>query len=100
MDPMHDILEGVARYVMNFVVNYYLDLSLLHVNTLHEKVNAFNFGPDFGSKLCNCFVVDVKSVKVKTSAAEMLCLIRYFGLLVGYYIPTEDKVCYVKVRTE
>lgn len=30
MDPMHDILEGVAGYVITFIVNYSIDMKILH----------------------------------------------------------------------
>lgn len=91
MDPMHDILEGVAGYVITFVVNYF-DMKILHFKILQDRLFSFDYGPDSGSKPCNCFAIDGSKIKIKTSAAEMLILIRYFGLLVEYYIPTGDEV--------
>lgn len=94
MDIMHDLLEGVARYVMTFVINYYVSRSLPPINTLKEKLLSFNYGPDSGSKPTSCVVLDSKlgAIKLKTSAAEMESLIRYFGLIAGNYVPVGDEV--------
>lgn len=92
VDPMHDILEGVARYVMTFVINHFHTNGLLHITILQQKLTSFDYGPDKGSKPNNCLVLQGSKVKLKTSASEMLTLIRYFSLIAGYYIPLEDKV--------
>lgn len=98
MDIMHDLLEGVARYVMTFVINisyqYHISRSLPPIKTLKEKMLSFNYGPDSGSKPSTCLLSDSKAgaIKLKTSATEMQTLIRYFGLIAGYYIPVGDDV--------
>lgn len=92
VDVMHDILEGISRYVITFLVNYFISMKFLDFNILKLKLQSFDYGADSGSKPCNCFVLEGSKVKVKTSAAEMLTLLRYFGLLVGYYIPSGNKM--------
>lgn len=92
VDPMHDILEGVARYVMQFVINHYIAEGLLSTKTLQQMLMNFDYGPDKGSKPCNCLVLIGAKIKLRTSASEMLTLIRYFGLIAGYYIPLDDEV--------
>lgn len=39
VDPMHDILEGVARYVMIFVINHFLAKDLLNIAILQTRNN-------------------------------------------------------------
>lgn len=94
MDVMHDLLEGVGRYVMTFVINYYTSRSLPPITTLKEKLLSFNYGPDSGSKPSTCLLSDSKpgAVKLKISAIEMQTLIRYFGLIAGDYVPVGDTV--------
>lgn len=100
VDPMHDILEGVARYVMTFVINHFLAEGLLKISVLQQRIISFDYGPDRNSKPSNCLVVQGSKVKLKTSASEMLTLIRYFSLIAGFYIPLENKVwkLYIMLR--
>ncbi|XP_031359486.1 uncharacterized protein LOC116183029 [Photinus pyralis] len=92
VDVMHDILEGTARYVMTFVINNLISRSMPHYNTLISKLVSFDYGPDSGSKPTSCIILEAaNSVRIKTSAIEMLTLMRYFGLIAGYYVPVGDE---------
>ncbi|CAG9818755.1 unnamed protein product [Phaedon cochleariae] len=93
VDLLHDFLEGACRYVMSYVVQFLVQESkLVPLNIMQSKIASFNYGPDSGSKPTNCLIVDGSTLKLKTSAAEMMTLVRYFGILVGYYVPNDCEV--------
>uniref|UniRef100_A0A1Y1MPJ3 C2H2-type domain-containing protein n=1 Tax=Photinus pyralis TaxID=7054 RepID=A0A1Y1MPJ3_PHOPY len=93
VDILHDYLEGVCRYVMEFVVKYLVHESkLLSLNILRAKVTDFDYGPDKSSSPEHCIVLDGSTVRIKTTAAEMLTLVRYFSLMFGNYVTKENDV--------
>lgn len=101
VDVLHDYLEGCCRYVMTFVVNFLVnDSKIVPLNLLQAKLTAFDYGPDSSSNPSNCIVLDGRNIKLKTSAAEMLTLVRYFGLMVGLYVPEDCNVwsLYINLR--
>lgn len=51
MDVMHDVLEGVGKYDLAFLIRYYVeDLKLFSLQVLNERLVCFDYGPDKGSK--------------------------------------------------
>lgn len=93
VDMMHDILEGVCVYIMRSLI--YTFIFVKNDFTLHElnsRVQNFNFGPiESSNKPPSITMNRLKKMNLKLSAAEMLCLVRYFGLIVGHFIPENDE---------
>nr|XP_049693403.1 uncharacterized protein LOC126053965 [Helicoverpa armigera] len=88
VDIMHDILEGVAKYIMSFIiVKYTSELKYFTFKTLNDRMEHFDFGPDSSSRPCQIITNNV----IRLSASEMLSFVRYFNLLVGDYVPTDDR---------
>lgn len=53
MDIMHDILEGVGKYDLAFLISYYVeDLENFTLQVLNERIVCFDYGLDRGSKPC------------------------------------------------
>lgn len=93
VDILHDFLEGCCNYVMIYVLNYLvLESKLVPFNILQSKIINFDYGSDSSSKPINAIKLEGSNLKIKTSASEMLTLTRYFGLIVGYYVPRENEV--------
>jgi len=47
VDLMHDIFEGYAKYIMGFILSYYInDLKLFSLQVLNDTLFAFDFGPE------------------------------------------------------
>lgn len=91
VDIMHDYLEGCCRYVMKFVIETIVQKhKLISFQNLQSILRTFDYGPDLSSKPSNALVLEGSCIKIKTSASEMLTLVRYFGLIVGYYVPEND----------
>jgi len=93
VDIMHDFLEGVCKYDLSFLISYYvLELKMFSLQVLNERILYFDFGPDKGSKPSVLSMEHIKKSSVKLSASEMMSLVRYFGLIVGDFIPQNDHV--------
>lgn len=93
LDLMHDYLEGCCRYVMLFVIKYLVKKAhFFTLNILQERLKAFNYGPDNSARPTNAILIENSKIKIRTSASEMLTLVRYFALIVGKDVPREDPV--------
>lgn len=79
MDIMHDILEGVGKYDLAFLISYYVkDLKIFTLQVLNEIIVCFDYGPDKGSKPCVLHIEHLRKKNIRLSASEMMSLIRYF----------------------
>lgn len=46
VDIMHDLLEGVCKYDLSFLLLYYIqDLKLFSLQVLNERLLCFDYGP-------------------------------------------------------
>lgn len=92
VDVMHDVLEGCAKYIMGFIIYYYInELKLFSLQVFNERLFGFDFGPE-RNKPCALTMGHVSQGNVRQSASEMLILVRYFGLIIGDFIPAEEPV--------
>ncbi|CAH2091397.1 unnamed protein product [Euphydryas editha] len=101
VDVMHDILEGVAKYVMCFLLSMYIrDLKYFPLQVLNDRISCFDYGPDNSSKPCALSMEDISHDKLRLSASEMLTFLRYFGLLIGDFLPTNEQywILYTTLR--
>ncbi|CAH0721225.1 unnamed protein product, partial [Brenthis ino] len=91
VDIMHDLLEGVCKYDLSFLLHTYIfELKLFTIETLNNRLISFGYGPDRDNQP-PCVLPDhIRKQAIKMSASEMLCFVRYFGLLLGDLIPSDD----------
>lgn len=76
---------------MAFIIEFFIIVSKsVTLQLLQSKLISFDYGPDSSAKPSNCIVLDGGKVKFKTSAAEMITLVRYFGLVIGYHVPSNS----------
>lgn len=79
---MHDLLEGVCKYDLSFLLLYYIqDLKLFSLQVLNEKLLCFDYGPGKCSKPCILHTEHLKKNTIRLSASEMMSLTRYLGLI-------------------
>ncbi|XP_022164877.1 uncharacterized protein LOC111029935, partial [Myzus persicae] len=98
VDIMHDLLEGVCKYDMAFLVFYYVnDLKLFSLEVLNDRMVNFDYGPDNGNKPSVLNIENIRKHIIRQSASEMMTLVRYFGLLIGDFIPRNDPVWYLYI---
>lgn len=92
VDWMHDFLEGSAKYIFSFIIPYYINkLKLFSLQILNDRMFGFDFGPEY-NKPSLFKMENVNQGNIRQSASEMLVLIRYFGLLIGDFVPDEEPV--------
>lgn len=93
VDIMHDLLEGVCKYDLSFLLLYYVqDLKFFSLQVLNERIICFDYGPDKGSKPSILFIEHLKKNTLKLSASEMMSFTRYLGLIIGDFIPRNEPV--------
>lgn len=93
VDSMHDILEGVAKYVMQFVlIQCIRHLNFFTLTQLNNKIHAFEYGPDCRNQPSTFSIEHLIQGNVRQSSSEMLTFLRYFSLLVGEYVPRGNEV--------
>uniref|UniRef100_A0A8D9BFN8 C2H2-type domain-containing protein n=1 Tax=Cacopsylla melanoneura TaxID=428564 RepID=A0A8D9BFN8_9HEMI len=92
LDLLHDYLEGVCRYTLQFVVKYLVTSKTVDLDFLTTRIKQFDYGPDGSSSPANAIVLEGSNIKIKTSASEMAKLVRYFTLIIGEYVSKSDEI--------
>lgn len=85
---------------MGFIVSYYIkDLKLFSLKLLNDRLFGFDFGPG-KNKPCSLSMDHINAGDVKQSVSEMLIFVRYFGLIIGDFVPIQEPVwtLYVTLR--
>ena len=93
-DIMHDLLEGVCRYDMAAVINYFVkDVKLFSINCLNSRIQLFDFCViEDSNKPPTITNVHLKKKYLIMSASEMLCLVRYFSVIIGDLVNEDNEV--------
>lgn len=100
---MHDLCEGVCVFTIEGVLTELILIKkVLDLDEVNRRIDSFNYGNAESQNkpqplyVENCAVGDVNNTGLKSkircnqSAAEMLCLTRYLGLMIGDLIPDKD----------
>lgn len=88
---MHDFLEGVCHYDLCSVLYQFVCVNkYFSIDTLNERVQYFNYGPDSGNKPSIITLNHIKKLKLKMNASEMLFFCQHLGLMIGDLIPEDD----------
>lgn len=93
LDMMHDVWEGGAKYVMRSIIYDFIfrENRCFTLQQLNQRIQAFNYGPYESYKPPVISLHSLKSkVILKFSAAEMACLVKYFGIIMGDLIDSQD----------
>ena len=94
VDMMHDVLEGVSVYVLESILFIFIFVKkYFNLNYLNCRIQNFNYGP---TEIANkppviSFNRATNKLHLKMSASEILCLVRYWGLMIGDLIPDDDE---------
>lgn len=95
-DIMHDLFEGVCNYGIAHILYYFVFVrQYFSTENLRNIISTFDYGPgEQNNKPPAAKFTDerVRSRNINLSSSEMLCLFRYFGLMVGHLIPANDEV--------
>ncbi|KMQ89723.1 hypothetical protein RF55_10617 [Lasius niger] len=102
-DIMHDLLEGVCGYDLGLILFdliYYK--KYFSLETLNNRIIYFDYGPvELSNAVPQIKKEHLTTGKLKFSASEMLCFIRYFGLMLGDLVPedAESWHLYLKLKS-
>lgn len=102
LDLMHDNFEGFGNITMVKILNELIyEKGVFDLDHVNKQIENFDYGictemnkiPQIKKEHI------VQKGKLKMSAAECLCFIRYFGLMVGDKVPDGPVWClYMKLR--
>lgn len=94
VDIMHDgPAGGWDNLDLTVIVEYCLMKKMFDLETLNENIQTFDYGYiEHGNKPPVITPEMIEHKKIIMKAAEMLCLVRNFGLIIGDYIPEDDAV--------
>jgi len=93
VDVMHDVLEGVSKYILCFILISYIDkFNFFSLKTLNDRLISFPYGPDAKNKPVPLSMDHLKNGNVRQSASEMLTILRYLGLLIGEFVPENNAI--------
>lgn len=92
-DLMHNMLLGILRYDMAFIINYLINVKYFTLHRLNERIKFFKYSKvDAGSVMPQIKQEHLKKNLIIISASEMMSLTLYFGILVGDLVPEDDDV--------
>lgn len=89
---MHDLLEGVCWYDMAAIMNFFVfDAKMFSLNCLNRRIRHINYGfIEKGNRPPIINGEHLKKGSLTMSASEMLCLVRYFGIMFGDLVDEEN----------
>lgn len=95
LDEMHDVV-GVCEYTLGKVIDFHIKNGDFDLDTLNNRINSFPFNATERPQKPMPILYDKNKkgafkIKIKQSAAEIFCLTRYFGLIIGDKIKTPSK---------
>lgn len=85
IDVMHDIIEGVANYVMTGLVTVYIKKKYFTIYELNARIKNFDLGNDNRPPDIK-IDSEMREVRIKMSAAQMRNFVHFFGCLIGHKI--------------
>lgn len=89
---MHDLDEGSWNYGMCLLILKLIELKRFTIDELNNRIQGFDYGYCEASNRSG--ILEIKNFKKRSfpfTAAETLCFVRYFGLMIGDYITAENK---------
>ena len=85
VDVMHDFLEGICRYDIALILNYFIyDIKLFKLDELNMRLRGFDYG--FGYNINKPPELSEKSIKngcIIISSSEMFSLVHNLNLIIG-----------------
>lgn len=91
IDLMHDLYLGICRYDMGKIIKHCILNKYFTLNQLNNRRKFFDHcDADSGNKISTISDTHIQNEHLILTAAEMSCLIAYFGIIVGDLVPPDD----------
>jgi len=93
-DIMHDLFEGVCRYDLAKIIQYFLTENFFTIEHLNERIKYFNHQSNFdrGNKMPLIKTDYLKKGYLIMTAAEMSAMICYLTFIIGDLVSYDDEV--------
>ncbi|XP_044582966.1 uncharacterized protein LOC123263985 [Cotesia glomerata] len=92
-DVMHDFSLGVCRYDMAKIIKHCIDEKYFTLQQLNDRIKYFDHSEfDHGNKVSTISKNHIQNGCIIITAAEMSCLVTYFGIIIGDLVPFDDPV--------
>lgn len=92
VDVMHDLNEGVMKYIMCEIIVALIDKAkYFSIILLNNKLTSFDYGPDRADIPVTLSLEHLRKGNLRLSSSEMSTLCRYFGIMFGDLVPRDDK---------
>ncbi|XP_026676119.1 uncharacterized protein LOC113465644 [Diaphorina citri] len=91
-DVMHDLSEGCSKYVMCSLIVALIDrCKYFTISILNDKISSFEYGPDKADKPVTLSILNLRKGNLRLTASEMCTFCKYFGVMVGPFVPQDDR---------
>ena len=94
VDVMHDVYEGIGSYTIEKVLGALIKSKIITLPQINDENKKFSYNEI--DKQCKPRSLSFSlgktgkhNLKIRQSAAEMLCLIRHLGLMIGHLTDVE-----------
>ena len=96
VDRMHDASEGILGNAISKILNSLAKEKILSLDVINSRIESFRYCQmEKSNKPRRLQYVKSKKgsekLKIRQSATEMLCLVRYLGLMIGDLVPAENE---------
>lgn len=95
VDVMYDVFVGVALYVMRAIIyNFVFVKQYFTLEFLNSRIKTFEFGSSENSSRPSLISIHrlKNKLNLKMPASEMLCFVRYIGLIIGDKVREDDEL--------
>ena len=91
-DVMHDLLEGIVHDELTQLLDHCLSSKYFKLNNLNELIVSFDYGySESSNKPATIDSSSALTVTIRQSASQMWLLSRCLPLLIGHFLPVDDK---------
>lgn len=91
-DMMHDLWEGICKYVLSNILKYYIyDKKKFTLKTFNNLKNQFDYGEIEVNNTCGEISdIQIKNSSINITASQMKCLWNFLPLMIGSLISEDD----------
>ena len=99
-DAMHDLLEGLAPHEIKHMLLHYISNRVFTLQEFNDRLLNFNFGYSDTDKPLPILSTLKSDKKLRSSASQMLQLVRTLPFLIADKIPEGDEhwICFILLR--
>lgn len=98
---MHDVMEGVANDVISKLLLKFIEDNFFSARLLSNVLKSMDFGFESTNVPLEISLDYVKNKnRMRMSASELIFFVRYFGIMIGEYVPENNEywLLYIKLR--